>query len=193
MRRVPRSVVVLSVLGVALMVAVPASATRGQPTKELPFTVYITGYTDHFIPAGPNFPFDSSLFGGRCSVLSNWVIGMAGSGEAARLGDITWSVEHCSQFTPTGPNMAGHGTYTDGLVTYVADNGDELYFTHTGSFDIVDGVSYITGTGTITGGTGRFAGASGTILESGFQPLASDFLQVWNTGTIVYDASMRSG
>lgn len=192
MRRVPRIAAIVLVLCVVALVATPASATHGQPAKALPFTAYISGYTDHFIPAGPNFPFDSSTFNGRCSVPANWIIGIAGSGEGARLGDLTWSVEHCSRFTPTGPNMAGTGSYADGVMTYVAANGDELHLTHTGTFEIVDGVSYIEGTATIVGGTGRFAGASGSLTETGFQPLATDFLQVWNTGTIVFDASNRS-
>ena len=49
-----------------------------------------------------------------------------------------------------------------GSFTLTAANGDTLFGTSTGLGTVVDGIAYIQETHTITGGTGRFAGATGT-------------------------------
>ena len=54
------------------------------------------------------------------------------------------------------------GSFT-GTSTYIAANGDRLYATVSGtSGGLQDGTLTSSGTVTVTGGTGRFAGASGT-------------------------------
>lgn len=52
-----------------------------------------------------------------------------------------------------------------GVVTYTAANGDELTGTATGQAVVGGGFATVTETITITGGTGRFAGATGTITR----------------------------
>jgi len=187
MTRIPRFVIVVAALG--LLTAAPAQATNGQPTKALPIAGVVVGHTASFIPAGPNVGVDTSTFKGRCSVPSAWVIGFTGTGTFSRLGPMTFEGSHCTQFNPA----TGQGTYTDGDFTFVADNGDVLKSTHHGSFEIINNVTHFTGTTVITGGTGRFAGASGTMTESGTQDLATDVLVGTYSGTITYNASMRAG
>jgi hypothetical protein len=83
-----------------------------------------------------------------------------GTGNFSHLGKITFH-KHYTAFTFTSSN-----TFTDaGTETVVAANGDTLFanFTATGAFTgaVVGGTIQTTDFGTITGGTGRFAGASG--------------------------------
>jgi hypothetical protein len=71
-------------------------------------------------------------------------------------------VEHFT-VTPTGPT-----TITDtGTATFVAANGDRLFTSFTGVGSIsavaVGATGQVTHTYTVTGGTGRFAGATGTL------------------------------
>ena len=64
--------------------------------------------------------------------------------------------------TPTG---ASTFSYT-GTRTFVAANGDKLFSAITGSGTFTRTTAHSTETDTITGGTGRFAGASGTYQET---------------------------
>ena len=60
-------------------------------------------------------------------------------------------------------------TISDGRITYMAANGDELHAAFEGeaSFDLVSGTIEYQGTETISGGTGQFSGASGTSYLEG--------------------------
>lgn len=62
-----------------------------------------------------------------------------------------------------------------GTIVYVAANGDELHasFTGAGANDFVAGVVSFIGTEVYTGGTGRFAGASGASELTGTAALAT--------------------
>jgi hypothetical protein len=65
-------------------------------------------------------------------------------------------------FTLTGPSTF---TYT-GTRTFVAANGDKLFSAITGQGTLTRTTAHSTETDTITGGTGRFAGASGTYTDT---------------------------
>jgi endonuclease/exonuclease/phosphatase family metal-dependent hydrolase len=71
-----------------------------------------------------------------------------------------------------------------GSTTYTAPNGDQLYTTHTGiATPTPDGLGVtLAGTETAAGGTGRFAGASGSAAITG-----TSFLAGPNAGTGSYD------
>jgi hypothetical protein len=78
-----------------------------------------------------------------------------GSGYATHLGRYT-EAGHAS-FSPTSnPEVL----QVDASSVYTAGNGDELHATITGELNVVTGV--ISATVTYDGGTGRFAGASGS-------------------------------
>jgi hypothetical protein len=64
-------------------------------------------------------------------------------------------------FTPTG---SGTFTYT-GTRTFVAADGDKLFSAITGKGTFTRTAAHSTESDTITGGTGRFAGASGTYTD----------------------------
>ena len=79
---------------------------------------------------------------------------LVGEGTASRLGRFTVVAD----FTLNLATASGGGT-----VTYTAANGDLLTGTTTGRAVLAAGIATVTETVTITGGTGRFAGATGTI------------------------------
>jgi hypothetical protein len=60
-------------------------------------------------------------------------------------------------------------TISEGRITYIAANGDELHtgFEGTASIDFASGTIEFQGIETIGGGTGRFSGASGTSYLEG--------------------------
>ncbi len=78
---------------------------------------------------------------------------LSGGGNATHLGLFTIT----SRFNVTPPSATGTATWT-------ASNGDQLSTSTAGIVVIAVPEGAITETHTITGGTGRFAGASGTLI-----------------------------
>jgi hypothetical protein len=107
-------------------------------------------------PAGEQVPFKGSFAGdvtvaGAPPILSVLV---EGAGTATHLGRFTVDIPH---FVDVRTRTA-IGTYE-----FTAANGDKVYAAFTGiaTPTATPGVLYIEETATITGGTGRFAGATG--------------------------------
>ena len=101
-----------------------------------------------------------------------------GAGAATHLAQYeeTGSVQFSDTADPTVSHLEASATYT-------AANGDQIYATFTGELNGVTGA--ITATVTYTGGTGRFANASGTATLSG-QLLPGGSIEVAVKGTIDY-------
>jgi hypothetical protein len=78
-----------------------------------------------------------------------------GTGVASQLGRFTLEGE----LTLNLATASGVGTGT-----YTAANGDMLTFTATGQAVIASGIATVTESVTITGGTGRFEGATGSLV-----------------------------
>jgi hypothetical protein len=83
---------------------------------------------------------------------------------------------------------------TDGAFTITAANGDTIFGTYAGQAMPTDkaGVIRYVATGPITGGTGRFEGASGTLTFDGLADLNTNVLSEVVTGTISSPGSARS-
>jgi hypothetical protein len=79
---------------------------------------------------------------------------LVGSGNATHLGRFTLE----ANFTVDSATATGSGT-----ATWTAANGDQLFTTETGHAVVTFPTAAISETHTITGGTGRFADASGSI------------------------------
>jgi hypothetical protein len=93
------------------------------------------------------------------------------SGNSTQLGRFTLQIPHRVNFATAN----GEGSFT-----FTAANGDTLTGVFTGHADRTTPIFTIEESGTITGGTGRFAGASGTVaFHRKFDPAAGT-----TTGTI---------
>jgi len=146
--------------------------------------------------ANASNPLETSLFGGRCSILSNYVIYGVFEGEATHAGRISGTTAHCSQLTfgPQGPEGA---RYTDGLGSLTSANGSTIAMTYTNGtsgYDVQAGENWFEDTWTFTDGTGLFAGATGSGTEGGrfkdFGALLSGVpAAMWMEGRITYDTS----
>lgn len=165
-----------AVVLVALLAVLGASPALGAPPDSaqwVPLKGTVSGLVQ-FLPAG-----DCADLIGLATTVEN------ARGVASHLGRTTMSSRHC---TPMGDNFG------PGEMTLVAANGDELYMTYTGSAPYpAPGTEVIVGTSTnmITGGTGRFEGATGTLemtIEIQFEGLDDpSWPATWTmTGMIKY-------
>jgi hypothetical protein len=82
---------------------------------------------------------------------------------------LTGNATHLGRFTVTGPhrvNLAATPATAVGTFEFTAANGDTLRasFTGLGTPTATPGIASIVETATITGGTGRFAGATGSFI-----------------------------
>ena len=82
---------------------------------------------------------------------------VSGGGHASLLGRFTMTAEF--QVNVLFDPVEGMGSFT-----LTAANGDTLFGTSTGLGVVIEGIAYIKETHTITGGTGRFANATGTFV-----------------------------
>jgi hypothetical protein len=103
------------------------------------------------------------------------------TGTGSHLGRLTATYPHCVNFAA--------GTFS-GTATFTAANGDLLLVHLGGSADdpacrTTCGVSF---TGTITGGTGRFEGAAGTLSGTGTVDLNASTITAALRGTINKDS-----
>jgi hypothetical protein len=171
-----RTLSVAVVVTALLAVAVPAAA--GQ-SVERPIEENLSGYTIGMVYS-PSFP-GGDTFDGRCSQPSQWVSTSAGSGVISHLGRVSWTTEHCFQLFA--------GTFGDAELVITAANGDQLFGTYDG---VMTGETSFAESLVITGGTGRFAGASGTIEESGWFDPGTGYMEIDGIGSISYDASDRA-
>jgi hypothetical protein len=123
------------------VLASPAAAKHPVPFKG---TINSIETTAAVFP--PDVPFPTLLVEG------------SGSGNATHLGAYTVTFE----FAVSLDDFSASGSYE-----FVAANGDRLFtdVVGLGTAPDEDGVSTLTVTHTITGGTGRFAGASGSFTE----------------------------
>jgi hypothetical protein len=95
-----------------------------------------------------------------------------GGGTATHVGNYTIVNSHCLNLVT--------GALTGGSFVKTAANGDQLFGTYVGSASVIQppspiGIFSISGTVTFTGGTGRFAGATGTTTMAGTEQ--ADFSQ----------------
>ena len=97
------------------------------------------------------------------------------------LGRTTATAEETATFTATGPVISNTTAYT-------AADGDQLFVAFSGSGTPPDAnlVVSVSGTETVTGGTGRFAGATGSLTRTGAVSTASLSGRFEMSGTLGY-------
>ena len=167
-----------------------ALASRGQPDIARPFQGDGTGWITSQVFA-PGFPAERSTFEGRCSTPSDYIIEFSGTGQATHLGEVTAVFEHCSRMDVDMSTGAVDFEYGDGQMMVLAANGDELWGTYTDGTGklMADGNVAWSDAFTLTGGTGRFAGASGSGHDIGTTHSVTGWTLWAMEGTIKYDAS----
>ena len=153
--------------GAASRAVSAASARAASPSRPVDGTCTLVSVTP--IPPAPGQPPTVS----RRHV--EWLC------ELSHLGRSTASVEETGTFTASGPLITA-------VITYTAANGDQLVttFSGTATFPSQDGIVTVTGNETVTGGTGRFAGASGSMLRTGRISIVSLSGQYETHGTLSY-------
>jgi hypothetical protein len=147
----------------ALLIALLAGAAAAPLTSAGAATVMFTGTQSN--TNAPGAP------GGRCPGFTVSIADAAPffSTGASNFGAFTTTQSHCLDTPP--PIAAGSGAvaYYAGLFTYAFAGGDTLFgayggmLTNSGSTGLVDNLQ----TFSITGGSGRFAGATGGFLGTG--------------------------
>lgn len=122
---------------------------------------------------------------GRC-VAPPYLVGTTtGSGTASHLGAITFTATDC--ITP-GPTSFD---FSNGKLTMTAANGDELRADYSGTllplpYTTPYTLFSIQGTFTVTGGTGRFVGATGSGYLQGIENVQTGQGQFTAVGTLSY-------
>lgn len=108
----------------------------------------------------------------------------SGSGHASHLGKVTVSSTETLDFVTSPGSVVLH----DGLLVMTAANGDQLYWSYegTGSPPDESGESALAGTFVITGGTGRFADATGGGAFEGTGNAVTGMASLSYVGSIAY-------
>jgi hypothetical protein len=162
-----------------------APSTSNEPTTKAPgarsFYAIINAVVDVNSPNPP-----TACSGDAPFVAPDFLL----SGEADHMGNIQGTLHHdACNLSLAGIPMV---LTTDVSGQMVAANGD--FITYTGD-DVVDVTNYvtqqgttggITGTWTITGGSGRFAGATGSFTISGTVDFQTNTFTAQCQGTIIY-------
>jgi hypothetical protein len=120
----------------------------------------------------------------RCPVLT---VEVHGTGHATHLGRLTVDQSNCA--APLGTTFA----ITDGEFTLTAANGDQVVGAYFGELvPLAPPLFSIDGAFTITGGTGRFTGATGGGDVSGVQNFATGEATISLVGTVSSVGSTKS-
>ncbi len=155
------------ILGLALLAVAHAAActesTLPVPEPTTDVARAKSGAGVHYVPLKGDLVWTEITFLGLCTE-SSVHIGLAGTGTISHLGRTTVVQSHC--FNPST------GEYTAGVMTLTAANGDQVFTTYAGerTSEAQAEVQF-----TITGGTGRFEGASGGGVLS-VQIISSDLV-----------------
>jgi hypothetical protein len=99
---------------------------------------------------------------------------------------------HLGRFTATSVNTVDLATtMSTGTFTFTAANGDQLFTTTAGQETafIPPNISHVTFNAEIVGGTGRFAGATGTFIIRTIG--AIDFAAATSTGTGTFEGHIN--
>ena len=110
-------------------------------------------------------------------------IGFEGAGIATHLGRFTGSGTNCTSFDLATQSVPIY----DGIATFLAADGSTITTHYEGTQQApVAGVATVEATHTVVGGTGRFAGASGTWPSSGTIDFTTGSSSATLSGWITY-------
>lgn len=154
-----RRIVVFSTLVVVTVVIVPAAALAGAQGAG-------RGPKPHQPPKAIDRPLRGRSTGINTVNLETGAATYESSGHLSHLGAVTNTGVQTISFVGDTIRFTGTGTT-------VASNGDELFTTFSGTATVTSTAAATT-VNTITGGTGRFAGATGTFtVTSASKPIST--------------------
>jgi hypothetical protein len=159
-------------LGVCLLTA--ACGQLPSAPSSLPPLPFVSGAASAVL--GSDLPF-KGVFSATESVAGP-LHNLTGEGIATHLGGFTIT----SSFNVAPPPVGAIGT-----ATWTASDGDQLLASTAGTAVIAFPAATITETHTITGGTGRFANASGTLIVERLLDLQSLASTATVTGSLTLD------
>lgn len=164
------------------------AANRGLADQELPLRWHATGalLSQNFAPDFGPPDFGKSDFAGRCSAPSDFLISFSIDGQGTHLGDFSGRAEHCTLVN----FQTGESSWQDGVIVLIAANGDELWGSYASVGEFPSGVPF-TELMEFTGGTGRFAGATGGGIDQASCNRTTGLCTLEMDGEIAYDASRR--
>lgn len=126
----------------------------------------------HMVPWKESYQASGTITAGARCAAPLLLVSLEGGGTATHVGKYTIVNSHCLNLST--------GALTNGTFIKTAANGDQIFGTYSGSTTIIQppapiGIFGVTGTLSFTGGTGRFAGVTGTASMNG--SIQSDFSQ----------------
>ncbi len=215
MRRTTRTLFMAGVLVLTLGVAAPAQAGKGDPvpikgTLSGTETIYPAGtwdYMGYFYTLKTEFVVDGVTY--TCDEPANELVIGTMTGNLSHLGKVTREMWYCLVWEEDAQGNPSVRPVSFNLMLTAA-NGDTLDLDFVAGSDSVQGDGYVDYGGELAfaGGTGRFAGASGTLAETGRMipswwppgfPFTTSGNDPWTkeltatyTGEISYDASNRA-
>jgi hypothetical protein len=139
------------VLGFCVLTAACADTRLSAPTAP---SGIVAGAASTQATGGSELPFSGTLQANE--TVAGALHQLSGTGEATHLGRFTL----LSEFTVIPPPVST----ASGTATWIAANGDEIFTTVAGQAVITFPTAALVETHTITGGTGRFDEASGTLV-----------------------------
>ena len=140
---------------IVVCLCVLGSACSGQTLNSPTAPTVAASVSAATLRTAPALPFQGSLTAREVDVVSFPTLLAEGSAE----GTATHLGRYRAAFTATVNVLDGRST---GSFTFTAANGDQLFSTFVG-LGVGEPIATITETLTISGGTGRFTGASGTL------------------------------
>jgi hypothetical protein len=159
-----------AVMRIVLLPIIAAAVLAGCEAGVEGFEGHLAVNQFSMLPADPVAPTSgSSRFDGRCSVPSSWIATFEMEGSLPHLGHVWGSASHCSQVTEVterGPAV----TYTDGRAWLRTATGEDILLDYGDGVGLVPdstGVQVWWDRWTLRGGTGRFAEATGSGIDSG--------------------------
>ncbi len=128
--------------------------------------VPVAGWTGDQVPFKANLVLQATIAQVNTCSSGTVLLQISGGGYATHLGATTDQQSHCQNFAT--------GTFSNGQYTFTAANGDTIFGTYSGQLVPAGNAFVIDGQFTITGGTGRFVGATGDGSASGTQSVAGE-------------------
>ena len=148
-------------LAIPVLAAFIGTSAAAQTSSTTSFTARLA-FTEIVIPAAP---------GGPCFLDGD----LSGSGTATQLGRVTATSQDC--INPRGDPAAGtfsfHDNYAPSGLVFIGESGDQLHARYSGTLaPRANAPHRISGLFVITGGTGRYVGATGGGIVEGSEDIS---------------------